>query len=286
MSTVNGTRVRRRSGGEWLHDGLLVVVFLWCLAPFVWLILTSLKQGDAALNDPDLLQGPFGLGNYVAVLAQDFALNMRNSFAVASMTTLLSVSIGVMAAYALARLPVRRRIALMTGVLAASLFPPVALVPPLYEAWRTFGLLNTYEGMYLAYVSFSLPLVIFIMSTFFAAIPRELEESAKIDGASALQAFARVILPLAIPGVVSAMILTFVTAWNEYLLASTFAPRNPEIAQTVPVAIATFTGAVEYQRPIGTITAASVLVTIPMIILALLLQRRIVAGLTAGAVKG
>ncbi|MFL0711934.1 MULTISPECIES: carbohydrate ABC transporter permease [Microcella] len=275
---------RRIMDARW--SVLLGIVFVWCLAPFFWLVMTSFKRGDRALNDPDLFQGPFGLDNYIAVLGQGFLLNMRNSLVVATMTTVVCTIIGALAAYAIARLPLKRRVLWLSGVLAASLFPPVSLVPPLYEVWRSIGLLNTWEGLYVSYVSFSLPLTIFILTTFFAAIPSELEEAAKIDGATPLQAFRKVILPLAGPGLFSAAIITFVTSWNEFLLASTFAPRNAEVAQTVPVAIAAFTGAVEFQRPIGTITAASVMVTIPMVILALVLQRRIVSGLTAGAVKG
>ncbi|MEJ1088740.1 carbohydrate ABC transporter permease [Microbacterium sp. Mu-80] len=287
MTTVSLSRSGRSNGArEALRSALLLLVLIWCLAPFFWLAMTSLKEGDPALNDPNLFQGPFGFDNYIAVFSQGFTYNLRNSFVVASMTTLISTVIGVLAAYALARLPVKHKVGLMSAVLAASLFPPVALVPPLYEVWRAIGLLNTWEGLYISYISFSLPLTIFLLLTFFAAIPTELEEAAKTDGATPLQAFWHVVLPLATPGIVSAAIITFVTSWNEFLLASTFAPRNPEVAQTVPVAIAAFTGAIEFQRPIGTITAASVIVTIPMVIFALLLQRRIVAGLTAGAVKG
>ncbi|UER54741.1 carbohydrate ABC transporter permease [Kineosporiaceae bacterium SCSIO 59966] len=284
--SAHGSRTRGERRSTLLRSGLLGIVLLWCLAPFVWLITTSLKQGDRALNSPDLLQGPFGLQNYIAVFQQDFGLNLRNTLAIASITTLLCTGVAALAAYALAKLPLRRKTLLLGGVLAASLFPPVALVPPLYEMWRTAGLLNTWEGLYISYLSFSLPLAIFILTTFFSAIPSELVEAAKTDGASAFQAFWRIVLPLAAPGVFSSAIITFVTAANEFLLASTFAPRNPEVAQTVPVAIASFTGAIEFQRPIGTITAASVVVTVPMIVLALVFQRRIVAGLTAGAVKG
>lgn len=285
-SAEPAVRVRHARWNVLLRSGLLAVVLIWCLAPFVWLIMTSLKQGDRALNSPDLLQGPFGFANYIAVFEQDFGLNLRNTLAIASITTLLCVVIGSLAAYALARLPLRHKSLLLGGVLAASLFPPVALVPPLYEVWRSVGLLNTWEGLYISYLSFSLPLAIFILTTFFSAIPAELVEAAKTDGASTFQAFVRIVLPLAAPGIFSSAIITFVTAANEFLLASTFAPRNPEVAQTVPVAIASFTGAIEFQRPIGTITAASVVVTLPMIVLALVFQRRIVAGLTAGAVKG
>lgn len=265
---------------------LLGVILLWCLFPFFWLIMTSLKQGDRALNSPNLFQGPFGLRNYQAVFEQNFHLNLRNSFIIAGMTTILCIVVGALCAYAIARLPLKGKVLLLSGVLAVSLFPPVALVPPLYEVWRTLGLLNTWEGLYLPYTAFTLPLTIFILTTFFASIPKDLAEAAKVDGATPFQAFYKIILPLAAPGVFAAAIIVFVLSWNEFLLANTFAPRNPEIAQTVPVAIAAFTGAVEFQRPIGTITAACVVVTVPMIIVALLFQRRIVAGLTAGGVKG
>jgi multiple sugar transport system permease protein len=264
---------------------MLMFIFIWCLFPFFWLISTSLKLGNEALNSPDLFHGPFGLQNYRSVIEQDFGFNLRNSAIVAGTTTVLCIVIGALAAYALARLPIKRRILVLAGVLAVSLFPPVALVPPMYEVWRTLGLLNTYPGLYIPYTAFTLPLTIFILSTFFSSIPKDLEEAARIDGATAFQAFWKVILPLAAPGVFAAAIITFVAAWNEFLLASTFAPRDKAV-QTVTVAIAAFTGSVQFERPIGTITAACVIVTIPMIILTLIFQKRIVAGLTAGGVKG
>jgi multiple sugar transport system permease protein len=288
-------RKNRRQGGVveqrstlqvWGKSALLGVILLWCLFPFFWLIMTSLKIGDRALNSPDLFQGPFGLQNYEAVFGQNFHLNLRNSFVIAGATTIICIVVGSLTAYAIARLPLKRKILLLSGVLAVSLFPPVALVPPLYELWRNLGLLNTWEGLYIPYTAFTLPLTIFILMTFYASIPKDLEEAARVDGATPFQAFLRVILPLAAPGVFAAAIIIFVLSWNEFLLANTFAPRNAEIAQTVPVAIAAFTGAVPFQRPIGTITAACVIVTIPMIIIALIFQKRIVAGLTAGSVKG
>jgi multiple sugar transport system permease protein len=264
---------------------LLAVIFVWCLFPFAWLIDTSLKIGDFALNSPKLTQGPFGFQNYASVMQQGFAYNLRNSAIVAGTTTVLCIAIGSIASYALARLPLQHKVLILSGVLAVSLFPPVALVPPMYEAWRALGLLNTYPGMYVPYTAFTLPLTIFILTTFFASIPKDLEEAARVDGATPFQAFYKVALPLAAPGVFAAAIIVFVEAWNEFLLASTFAPRDLA-AQTVPVAIAAFTGSVPFQRPIGTITAACVIVTVPMIVITLLFQKRIVAGLTAGAVKG
>ncbi|MGH3926390.1 MAG: carbohydrate ABC transporter permease [Pseudonocardiaceae bacterium] len=276
---------RHSAARRWGKAALLGIVFCWCLFPFAWLIDTSLKIGNNALSSPLLSQGPFGLDNYVSVFGQGFAYNLRNSAVVAGMTTVLCICLGSLAAYALARLRLRHKVLILSGVLAVSLFPPVALVPPLYELLRTLGLLNTYPGLFVPYTAFTLPLVIVVLTTFFAAIPAELEEAARVDGATPFQAFVKVILPLSAPGVFAAAILVFVYAWNEFLLASTFAPRSLA-AQTVPVAIAAFTGSVPYQRPIGTITAACVIVTVPMILLVLLFQRRIVAGLTAGAVKG
>ncbi len=264
---------------------LLGFILLWCLFPFVWLIDTSLKLGDKALNSPSLTQGPFGFDNYLSVFDQGFGYNLRNSAIVAGTTTIICITVGSLAAYALARLPLKGKILILSAILAVALFPSVALVPPLYELWRSLGLLNTYPGLYIPYTAFTLPLTIFILTTFYASIPKDLEEAARVDGATAFQAFYKVVLPLAAPGVFAAAIIVFVYAWNEFLLASTFAPRDL-VAQTVPVAIAAFTGSVEFQRPIGTITAACVIVTIPMIIMTLILQRRIVAGLTAGAVKG
>jgi multiple sugar transport system permease protein len=267
-------------------SALLLIIALWCLIPFFWLVMTSLKIGDRALNNPSPFQGPFGLDNYIAVFGLDFHLNLWNSFVVASVTTILCIVIGALAAYAIARLPIKGKLVLMSAVLAVSLFPSVALVPPLYEFWRDLGWLNTYRGLYIPYTAFTLPLTIFVLTTFFAGIPKDLEEAARVDGATPFQAFYKIIMPLAAPGVASIAIIVFVLSFNEFLLASTFAPRNPEQAQTVPVAIAGFTGAVPFQRPIGTITAACVIVTIPMIIAALVFQRRIVSGLTAGGVKG
>src|SRR5690606_21322651 len=168
--------------------------------------------------DPNLFRGPFGLRNYQAVFAQDFHLNLRNSFVIAGMTTILCITVGALCAYAIARLPLRGKVLLLSGVLAVSLFPPVALVPPLYEVWRTLGLLDTWEGLYLPYTAFTLPLTIFILTTFFASIPRELAEAATVDGATPFQTFYRIILPLAAPGVFAAAIIVFVLSWNEFLL--------------------------------------------------------------------
>jgi multiple sugar transport system permease protein len=264
---------------------LLLVIFIWCLFPFVWLISTSLKQGNEALADPNMFQGPFGFNNYRVVFAENFLYNLRNTIVVATFTTVICIAIGSLAGYALARLPLKRKGLWLSGVLAASLFPPVALIPSLYEVWRSVGLLNTYPGLWIPYVSFTLPLTIFILVTFFSSIPPELAEAARVDGATAFQTFYRVVLPLAAPGVFAAAIIVFIFATNEFLIASTFAPRDLSV-QTATTAVAFFTGATQFERPIGTITAACVVISVPMIILTLIFQRRIVAGLTAGGVKG
>ena len=264
---------------------LLCLILLWCVFPFAWLVDTSLKLGNNALNSPLLSQGPFGFANYVAVFRQGFGHNMRNSAVVAGISTILCVFISSPAAYTLGRLRLRRKVWILSGLLAASLFPPIALVAPLYEVWLKLGLLDTYPGLYIPYTAFSLPLTIFILTTFFTSIPWEMEEAARVDGATPFQAFSRVILPLAAPGIFTASILVFVSSWNEFLIASTVAPRNPAV-QTIPVAISTFTGSVPFERPIGTITAACVTATVPLILLVLLFQKRIIAGLTAGAIKG
>jgi len=285
MATNDGVVVQTSPLRKVGRYALLAFILLWCLFPFMWLIDTSLKLGDAALNSPSLSQGPFGLDNYRSVFDQGFGYNLRNSAIVAGTTTIVCITIGSLAAYALARLPLKGKVLILSAILAVALFPSVALVPPLYELWLNLGLLNTYPGLYIPYTAFTLPLTIFILTTFYASIPKDLEEQARVDGATAFQAFYKIVLPLAAPGVFAAAIIVFVYAWNEFLLSSTFAPRDLA-AQTVPVAIAAFTGSVEFQRPIGTVTAACVIVTIPMIIGTLILQRRITAGLTAGAVKG
>jgi len=268
----------------------LFVVLGWCLFPFLWMGMTSLRSGSVALTDPNIFHGPFSLANYEQVFDLGFQFALRNSLIVAAVTTVVCIPIAALAGYALARLPMAGKFALLAATLVATLFPPVALVNPLYQVylkvyeWTGVNLLNSYAGMIIPYVALTLPLAIFILATFFAGIPREIEESAKVDGATPFQAFLRVVAPLAAPGVGAAAILTFVYATNEFLLAFSFAPRDLNV-QTVPVFVGTFER-VGYENPIGQIMAASVLVSVPLIIFALVLQRRIVAGLTSGAVKG
>lgn len=268
----------------------LAVVLLWCLFPFLWMAMTSLRSGSAAITEPNIFQGPFDFSNYREVFDQGFQFALRNSLIVASVTTLICIPVASLAGYALARLPLAGKFVILAATLVATLFPPVALVNPLYQMylqlhdWTGISLLNSYAGMIIPYVALTLPLAIFILATFFAGIPKEVEESAKVDGATPFQAFLRVVAPLAAPGVGAAAILTFVYATNEFLLAFSFAPNDLNV-QTVPVFVGTFQR-VGYENPIGQVMAASVLVSVPLILFALILQRRIVAGLTSGAVKG
>ncbi len=262
----------------------LFVVF--CLAPFAWLVITSLKvPRDLYVNPPALLPIPIYIYNYfTAFQGRPFAQNILNSAIVAGTSTLVSLAIGSLAAYALARLHFRGKQIILTMVLAVSMFPGIAIVSPLYLWFSNLKLINTNTALIFPYVTFSLPLCIWTLTAFFQELPLELEEAAKVDGATPLQAFLRVIVPLAAPGVFTCAILVFIYAWNEFLFARTFMSR--EGSYTVTVALQMFQGMGEEFLPWGQITAASVIVTLPLVLIVLLFQQRIISGLTAGAIKG
>jgi multiple sugar transport system permease protein len=265
----------------WLAVAAIVV---FCLFPFYWLINTSLKSG-ADLSGAALLPPSPGLDNYTSIFEDTAFTNaLRNSAIIAGSVTVLSLLIGSFAGYALARLHLPFKFLILAIVLSISTFPPIAIAAPVFELWTDIGLYNTYLGLILPSLAFGLPLTVFIMASFFHDIPRELEDAALVDGATRLQAFRKVVVPLAAPGVVTAGLLVFIFAWNEFLFAITLT-STPE-RRPVPAAIAFFTGSQQFEVPLGTISAASVVVTIPLIVLVLIFQRRIVAGLTAGAVKG
>ncbi len=256
-------------------------VLTFCLGPFVWQILTSLRpEGELhRLSLPSELT----LAHYEAVFTgRPFAGVLLNSALVAGATTVLALAIASLAAFAIARLQFRGRELVLVFALAVSMFPPIATVSPLYVALRALGLRDTLAGLVLPYTTFSLPLALWLLTTFFREIPEELYRAARVDGCSAFQAFRRVLLPLAAPGMATTAILVFIFAWNEFLYALTFISSPAK--RTVPVAIALFAG--EHQEPWGEIAAASVVATLPLIVATVLFQRRIVAGLTAGAVKG
>ena len=217
-------------------------------------------------------------------MENDFHDALLNSFGIAIIATVLSVILATLAAYAIARLEFKGKRLVLSLALAIAMFPVVALVGPLFDLWRTFGLFNTWPGLIIPYMSFTLPLAIWTLSAFFREIPWEMEQAAQVDGATSWQAFRKVIVPLAAPGVFTAAILTFFFAWNEFVLAISL--TSTTASRTVPGADVVLRRARPVQPTVRTLAAASVVVTVPVIIIVLLFQRKIVAGLTSGAVKG
>jgi multiple sugar transport system permease protein len=260
-----------------------VLVVLYALLPVVWILSLSLKPA-AHLGDNRLLPQTVSFEHYRAIFQDiQFPAALRNSIGIASLSTLFAVTLATFAAYAIVRLDFRGKALVLGGALSISMFPAIAIVGPLFNMWRALGLFDTWAGLVIPYMTFTLPLAIWILSAFFRDIPWDLDKAARVDGATPFQAFRHVILPLAAPGVVTAAILVFIFAWNDFLLAAALTSTND--ARTVPVAIALFTGSSQFELPTGSIAAASVVVTIPVIVMVLAFQRRIVAGLTAGAVK-
>ncbi|GAA2362648.1 carbohydrate ABC transporter permease [Saccharopolyspora halophila] len=263
---------------------LAVLAMLVSLVPFYWLINTSLKTG-AELSSGSLYPTNASLNNYLDVLQDgEFLTALGNSLIVGAVTTTLALTFASFAAYALARLKLPRKGLLLGLVLSVTTFPVISIAAPMFKIWSDIGLYDTLLGLIIPKLTFALPMAIFVLTSFFREIPFELEESALIDGATPFSAFRKVILPLAVPGIATTAILVFISVWNEFLLAVTLT-STPD-ARTVPVAIAYFSGVSEFDNPIGTISAASVLVTLPLVVLVLVFQKRIVAGLTAGAIKG
>jgi len=259
-------------------------VVIFCLFPFYWLVNISLKTGPD-LSNADLFPPNPSLENYKSIFQNDdFTRALANSAIVALVTTFIGIVVGSFAAYALARLRMKFKFLLLGIVLSISTFPQIAIAAPLFRLWSDIGLYNTLIGLVIPYLTFALPLSIYILVSFFREIPKDLEEAALVDGATNFQAFMKVIVPLAAPGLATTAILTFIAAWNEFLLATTL--TSSRTARTVPVAISQFTGSSQFEVPLGTQSAASVVVAVPLIVLVLLFQKRIVAGLTAGAVKG
>ena len=261
----------------------LVLVALYSLAPFLWQIVTSLKPAHELTSLPPLLPSRIEFASYLAIFSDSPLLRaVVNSLIVAGGTTLLALVIGALAGFALARLRVRRRAAILAGVLVVSMFPPIATVSPLFLLLNAFGLHDTLLALILTYTTFSLPLAIWLLTNFFLSIPEELYIASRVDGCTPFQSFYRVMLPLASPGLAAAALLVFIFSWNEFLYALSFTATTA--SRTVPVAIALFPGL--HEVPWGDIAAASVVVTLPLLVLAMVFHRRIVDGLTAGAVKG
>ncbi|MGQ9370111.1 carbohydrate ABC transporter permease [Azospirillum sp. A39] len=263
---------------------LLAAILLYTVFPFYWAVVSSLKSGSALFR-VELWPADPALANYAAVFRQQpFGRNILNSLLVASGVVGVSLCLSVTAAYALGRVAFRGRGLLLLAILAVSMFPQVAVLSGLFELIRALGLYNSLWGLGLTYTIFTLPFTVWVLTTFMRELPRELEEAAAVDGASPWVIVTRVFLPLLGPALAATGLLAFIAAWNEFLFALTFTLTND--MRTVPVAIALMSGASGYELPWGNIMAASVVVTVPLIVLVLVFQRRIVSGLTAGAVKG
>jgi multiple sugar transport system permease protein len=261
----------------------ILVVLFYALIPVVWIASLSLKTPEE-VGDKKFFSG-FSFDNYDVIFSDDtFIAALVNSIGIASISTLISIVLASMAAYALSRLDFTGKTLILSGALAIAMFPAISIVGPLFDMWRSLGLFDTWAGLIIPYLTFTLPLAIYTLSAFFREIPWELEQAARVDGATPFQAFRKVIVPLAAPGVFTSAILVFIFAWNDFIFANTL--TSTENARTVPAALAFFTGGSQFEDPTGAISAAAVVVTIPIIIMVLIFQRRIVAGLTAGAVKG
>lgn len=257
---------------------ILIIVF-----PFYYELITSLKTQDDIFGSFRLWPQKITFLSYEQVFSErPFGAFLWHSFVISGLTTLFAIVIASFTAYAVARLKFSGKSILLGLVLAVSMFPQISIISPIYIFMRAFGLRDSYAGLVIPYITFALPLAIWNLTTFFKEIPMSLEEAAKIDGASPLQAFTKVILPLTAPGTFTTAILVFIAAWNEYLFALTI--NTKDIRKTVTVAISMFTG--QYTVPWGEISAATVIVTVPLIIMVLLFQKRIVDGLMSGAVKG
>jgi multiple sugar transport system permease protein len=262
----------------------ITLVLLYALIPVVWITSLSLKKPEE-IGDGRFIPKSFSLDNYDSIFSTDtFNAALVNSLGIAGIATLVSIVLAAMAAYALARLDFAGKALILSGALAVAMFPAISIVGPLFDMWRSIGLFDTWPGLIIPYMTFTLPLAIYTLSAFFREIPWELEQAAQVDGATPFQAFRKVIVPLAAPGVFTSAILVFIFAWNDFIFANTL--TSTDDARTVPAALAFFTGGSQFEDPTGSISAAAVVVTVPIIIMVLIFQRRIVAGLTAGAVKG
>lgn len=278
--------------GTGIWSVLAIPIIIWTVLPLLWMLSLSLKSASDLANPDKAYLGNFWpkeptLDNYRLIFtggASDlFMPALRNSLIVCLLATLISVVLAMFCAYAISRLEFKGKKMILTTALAVSFFPVVAMVTPLFDVWSRIGLFDTIPGLIIPYLALTLPLSIWTMSAFFQQIPWEMEQAAQVDGATSWQAFRKVIIPLATPGVFTTAIITFFTAWNDFVFAISL---TSDQARTVPAALAFFTGASQFEQPTGAIMAASVVVTIPVVVLVLIFQRRIVAGLTSGAVKG
>jgi multiple sugar transport system permease protein len=273
-----------RRGRDLAWTAAALAVAAYSLLPVAWIVSLSLRQGDDLFSRSFWPARP-SLEAYREVLgAPEFTRALRNSVGISAISTALSVALAAPAAWAVARLEFPGRRLVLATALGIAMFPVVSIVGPLFDLWRAVGLYDTWAGLVLPYLSFTLPLSLWVLSAHFRELPREVEEAAEVDGATPWRVFREVTLPLAAPGVVTAAILAFLAAWNDFVFGISL--TSTDRARPVPAALAFFSGASQFQQPAAAISAAAVVVTIPVIALVLLFQRRIVAGLTAGAVKG
>jgi trehalose/maltose transport system permease protein len=265
---------------------LVAFIFIYTVFPFVWALLAAVKpDSDISSTPTQYLPSKLYWGNLDYVFHQrDFLYALRNSVIASFATVAIALVFGSLAAYALGRIKFRGRNITLYVILAMTMFPAIAILGSLFQMMRNFHLYNTIPGLVLTYMTFTLPFTVWVLSNFFKAMPGELEEAALVDGSTPFQAFYKIMLPLAMPGLVTTGLLAFIAAWNEFLFSLTF--TNTYAARTVQPAIASFRGNTQYEEPWGSIMAAAVVVTIPLVILVLIFQRKILAGLTAGAVKG
>jgi multiple sugar transport system permease protein len=261
-----------------------VLVLVYAFVPIIWIISLSLKGGDTLNDGKYLPTNPTGEAYSTIFQNDDFVRSLINSIGICLISTFIALVLGTMAAYAIARLDFPGKKAIVAMSLLVSMFPQIALVTPLFKIETAIRIFDTWPGLIIPYITFALPLTIYTLSAFFREIPWELEKAAKMDGATPYQAFRKVITPLAMPGVFTTAILAFIACWNDFLFAISLTSTNR--ARTVPAAMSYFTGATTFEKPTAAIAAAAVVITIPIIIFVLFFQRRIVAGLTSGAVKG
>lgn len=265
----------------------MVAIIIVSIFPVLWLLSLSLKD-PATVSDGRLIPADITFDNYKSLFEGGFDSPLLrpliNSILIALIATTIAIVLASFTAYAIARLDFPGKFLILGGALAIAMFPPISTVGPLFDMWRSLGLYDTYIGLIIPYLTFSLPLAIYTLVAFFREIPWDLEQAAQVDGATPLQAFRKVIVPLAAPGMFTAAILVFIFCWNDFVFAISL--TSSDASRTVPAALAFFTGDSQFTAPTGNIAAAAVLVTVPIIIFVLIFQRRIVAGLTSGAVKG
>jgi multiple sugar transport system permease protein len=275
----------RRERNWWIVGGIVIVIY--ALFPIAWIISLSFKSAADISNGQFLPTNP-SWENYSFILtggASDLFLPaLRNSFGICLIATAISCLLAMFAAYAIARLDFPGKTLILSTALAVAIFPVISIVTPLFNVWRQIGLYDTWPGLIIPYLSLTLPISIWTMSAFFREIPWEMEQAAQVDGATTWQAFRKVIVPLAAPGVFTTAIIAFFIAWNDFVYGISL--TSTSAARPVPAALGLFSGASQFEDPTGGISAAAVIVTIPVVVLVLLFQRRIVAGLTNGAVKG